>query len=66
MADICKSGLELVREDYQKQFVDSKASFYLYSDIKKRVFQQLNDIQSLFFGEVELMETLHSPIAPDW
>lgn len=43
MADICQNELGLVKEEYQNNFVGNKARFYLYSDIKEWVFQQLND-----------------------
>lgn len=43
MADICKSELKLVQEKYQQQFVGREADFYLYSDIKKWVLQQLRE-----------------------
>lgn len=43
MADICQSELGLIDKEYQNNFVCDKAEFYLYSDIREWVFQQLNN-----------------------
>ena len=43
MASICQSELGLINKEYQNDFVGNNTRFYLYSDIKEWVFQQLND-----------------------